>query len=97
MKVILTYVFIIDDHADPDLEDIAQAFEEMDISITELSDYTKNIDNLPPASCIQDMPRFPVCVSSQLNFPKVGSKEVVERNAYIDEYLPCLHPELEGK
>jgi hypothetical protein len=88
---------ISDEHFDPDIDDIAQAIDEMDISINDLSDYVRGIDSLAPATSLKELPRFPCPVVPQLNIPRPGCRELKERKDYIDDYLPLLHVDVDGK
>lgn len=75
---------------EPNLNDVAMAFQELGISISELEDYVNNVEPVPFAHPI---PKFPVARSNQFNFPKENSREVSARPEWIDPHLPCIYPE----
>lgn len=83
----------IDGRTEPNLNDVALAFNDMNINLSDIEEYIANVDPVP---CIVNVPRFPIPKESNLNFLKPGSKEVVTRPVHINEHLPPMHPH-EGK
>lgn len=82
-----------DGRIEPNLDDVALAFNDLNIQIPDLEEYVSNVDPVP---CIINVPKFPAPKESNLNFLKPGSKEVVTRPVHIHEHLPPIHPH-EGK
>lgn len=82
-----------DDRTEPNLDDVALAFADLNIQLSDLEEYIGNVDPVP---CAIDAPKFPVTKESHLNFLKPGSKEVVTRSMHIHEHLPPIYPEKEG-
>ncbi|XP_031629821.1 transcription initiation factor TFIID subunit 3 isoform X2 [Contarinia nasturtii] len=74
---------------EPNLDDIALAFNDLNINIADLEEYITNVDSVP---CIVNVPKFPIAKESNLNFLKPGSKEVVTRPVHIHEHLPPIQP-----
>ncbi|ELU12136.1 hypothetical protein CAPTEDRAFT_39082, partial [Capitella teleta] len=70
---------------EPNLDDLGLAFQEMGISVPELKDYLKHVDPLPFAC---EVPQFPVPRENLLQFPNPGSRELLERKEYVDDYFP---------
>lgn len=80
----------LDGRTEPNLDDVALAFGDLNIQIPDLEEYIVNVDSVP---CIFPVPKFPVPKDSNLNFLKAGSKEVVTRPVYVHEHLPPIHPQ----
>lgn len=88
------YVFVnLDGRSEPNLDDIALAFSDLNIQIPDLEEYISNVD---PVQCAVDVPKCPIPKESHLNFLKPGTKEVVTRPVHVHEHLPPIHPEKEG-
>lgn len=85
------YIFriILDGRTEPNLDDIALAFNDLNINVADLEEYITNVDSVP---CIINVPKFPIPKESNLNFLKPGSKEVVTRPVHIHEHLPPIQP-----
>lgn len=79
---------------EPNLDDVALAFQEMDVNFEELADYVKCVDPLPFA---KDVPKFPVPKPNHFHFPHPNSRELAEREEHVDDHLPPMHPGWEGK
>lgn len=75
------------------MDDVALAFNDLNINISDLDEYISNVDPVP---CIINVPKFPIPKDSNLNFLKPGSKEVVTRPVHVHEHLPPIFPS-EGK
>lgn len=71
------------------MDDVALAFNDLNINIPDLEEYISNVDPVP---CIINVPKFPISKESNLNFLKPGSKEVVTRPVHIHEHLPPIQP-----
>ncbi|XP_043944300.1 transcription initiation factor TFIID subunit 3 [Protopterus annectens] len=69
------------------LDDVDQAFSLMGVNLHELEDYIHNIE---PVTFAHQIPVFPVSKNNVLQFPQLGTKDVVERKEYIPEYMPPL-------
>lgn len=87
------FFLFLDGRTEPNLDDIALAFNDLNINIADLEEYITNVDSVP---CIINVPKFPIPKESNLNFLKPGSKEVVTRPVHIHEHLPPIQPH-EGK
>lgn len=84
------YVFVFTDgRTEPNLDDVALAFNELNINLADLEEYISNVDAVP---CIINVPKFPLPKESNLNFLKPGSKEVVTRPVHVHEHLPPIYP-----
>lgn len=81
--------FFLDGRTEPNLDDIALAFNDLNINVADLEEYISNVDSVP---CIINVPKFPIPKESNLNFLKPGSKEVVTRPVHIHEHLPPIQP-----
>ncbi|XP_037039069.1 transcription initiation factor TFIID subunit 3-like isoform X2 [Bradysia coprophila] len=79
---------------EPNLDDVALAFKDMNVNIADLEEYVNNVDPVP---CAIDVPKYPAQKENHLNFLKPGSKEVVTRPVHIHEYLPPMHAEREDE
>ena len=79
---------------EPNLDDLGLAFQHMNISIEELSEYVRNVDSV---QCPIPVPKFPIHRENHLNFLKPGSREVVTRPVHVHEHLPAMYPETEGE
>ncbi|XP_050339808.1 transcription initiation factor TFIID subunit 3 isoform X2 [Bactrocera neohumeralis] len=71
------------------LDDIHITLGNLNINISELLDYTNNVEPVPLAV---ELPKFPAHKNTNLNFLKPGSKEVLTRPVHIHEYLPPMLP-----
>nr|XP_014092755.1 transcription initiation factor TFIID subunit 3 isoform X15 [Bactrocera oleae] len=71
------------------LDDIYITLSNLNINISELLDYTNNVEPVPLAV---ELPKFPAHKNTNLNFLKPGSKEVLIRPVHIYEYLPPMLP-----
>ncbi|XP_049316051.1 uncharacterized protein LOC105227957 isoform X3 [Bactrocera dorsalis] len=71
------------------LDDIYITLRNLNINISELLDYTNNVEPVPLAV---ELPKFPAHKNTNLNFLKPGSKEVLIRPVHIHEYLPPMLP-----
>lgn len=80
-------------HTQPTILDIALAFKDLGVSVTELEEYVQYV---APVPCAINVPKYPVERESHLNLLKPGSREVVTRPVHIHEHLPAMHPQLEG-
>lgn len=89
----MTLKQFLDGRTEPNLDDVALAFKDLNVNIADLEEYVNNVDPVP---CAVDVPKFPVQKENHLNFLKPGSKEVVTRPVHIHEYLPPMFPEREG-
>lgn len=67
------------------LDDVALTLQSLNISTGDLLEY---INHVQPVSCNIDVPKLPAQKSSNLNFLKPGSKEVLTRPVHIYEHLP---------
>lgn len=85
----MIFSFFLDGRTEPNLDDIALAFNDLNINIADLEEYITNVDPVP---CIINVPKFPIPKESNLNFLKPGSKEVVTRPVHIHEHLPPIQP-----
>ncbi|XP_046682017.1 transcription initiation factor TFIID subunit 3-like isoform X2 [Homalodisca vitripennis] len=79
-------------HTSPTVADIALAFNDWGVNISELEEY---VEYVAPVPCAISVPKFPVERDSHLNLLKPGSREVVTRPVHIHEHLPAMHPQLE--
>lgn len=81
---------------DARLEDVMMAFGHMGVQVHELEDYVKHVEPLPFA---KEVVAYPAPQENDLKFPNPDSKEVQQRKVfeYVPEYLPYMHPELNGK
>lgn len=71
------------------MDDIYITLSNLNINISELLDYTNNVEPVPLAV---ELPKFPAHKNTNLNFLKPGSKEVLIRPVHIYEYLPPMLP-----
>lgn len=78
---------------EPTVDDIGLAFRHLNVSPSELREFIENTDPFPYA---HDVVAFPAPKKVNLQFPKPECREVVTRDEYIPEYMPLLHPDLEG-
>ena len=78
---------------EPNLDDLGLTFQDLNVNVEELSDYVHNVDPLP---FVTEVPKFPVPKESLLVFPKPNSRELLEREEHVDEYLPPMHPDWDG-
>jgi transcription initiation factor TFIID subunit 3 len=71
------------------------AFTHMGVQVHELEDYVKHVDPLPFA---KEIVSYPTPQENDLKFPNPDSTEVQQRKVfeYVPEYLPYMHPELNG-
>lgn len=88
-ELIFVFFFFLDGRTEPNLDDIALAFNDLNINVADLEEYITNVDPVP---CIINVPKFPIPKESNLNFLKPGSKEVVTRPVHIHEHLPPIQP-----
>ncbi|XP_021356961.1 transcription initiation factor TFIID subunit 3-like isoform X2 [Mizuhopecten yessoensis] len=77
---------------DPNLDDLGLAFGHLGIQLGELEDYVHHVDPLPFA---QEVVAFPAPKRNNLQFPRYDSREVLQREEHIPEYLPAMFPEIE--
>lgn len=77
---------------EPNLDDLGLAFHDMGISVPELEEYINNVD-CPAFPHL--LPSLPVPRTSNLNFLKPGSRELLSRPIHIHEHLPPMYPEKE--
>lgn len=82
-----------DGRTEPNLDDLSLAFHDLGILLSELEEFTSNVEPVPFA---QRLPQFPVARPSSLQHPKQGSRELLHRPHWVHEFLPPMHPELEG-
>lgn len=78
---------------DVNLDDVALAFQHMNIDIQQLAEYVKNVDSV---ACVIAVPKIPIHRNNHLNFLKPGSREVVTRPVHVHEHLPAMHVDVEG-
>ncbi|KAH8373750.1 hypothetical protein KR009_009397, partial [Drosophila setifemur] len=71
----------------PSLKDARQSLKSLSINVQELLDY---IGNVEPVTLNNDVAKFPINRSSNMNFLKPESAETVSRPIYIFEYLPSM-------
>ncbi|XP_055917402.1 mediator of RNA polymerase II transcription subunit 1 [Eupeodes corollae] len=69
------------------LDDVALSLQSLNISVGDLLEY---INHVQPVSCNIEIPHLPAAKSSNLNFLKPGSKEVLTRPVHIYEHLPPI-------
>ncbi|CAN7989051.1 unnamed protein product [Ixodes hexagonus] len=81
-----------DGRTEPNLDDLSLAFHDLGILLSELEEFTSNVEPVPFA---QRIPQFPVGRPSSLQHPKPGSRELLHRPHWVHEFLPPMHPELE--
>uniref|UniRef100_A0A131Y4Z7 Putative transcription initiation factor tfiid subunit 3 n=1 Tax=Ixodes ricinus TaxID=34613 RepID=A0A131Y4Z7_IXORI len=81
-----------DGRTEPNLDDLSLAFHDLGILLSELEEFTSNVEPVPFA---QRLPQFPVARPSSLQHPKQGSRELLHRPHWVHEFLPPMHPELE--
>ena len=79
---------------EPNLNDIERTFEDMNINMSELSDYVEQFDS--KALVTDPVPFYPQPSMTRLNHLKPGSREVLHRPYHIYDYLPPMYPEMEG-
>ncbi|XP_042213452.1 transcription initiation factor TFIID subunit 3-like isoform X2 [Homarus americanus] len=77
---------------EPNLDDLGLAFLDMGISVSELEEYINNVDCPPFPNLLSALP---VPRTSNLNFLKPGSREILSRPIHIHEHLPPMYPEKE--
>lgn len=82
-----------DGRTEPNLDDLSLAFHDLGILLSELEEY---IGNVEPVAFAQRVPNFPVARPTCLQHPKPGSRELLQRPEWVHEFLPPMHPELEG-
>ena len=78
---------------EPNLNDIERTFEDMNINMSELSDYVEQFDS--KALVTDPVPYYPQPSMTRLNHLKPGSREVLHRPYHIYDYLPPIYPEME--
>ena len=78
---------------EPNLNDIERTFEDMNINMSELSDYVEQFDS--KALVTDPVPFYPQPSMTRLNHLKPGSREVLHRPYHIYDYLPPIYPEME--
>ena len=78
---------------EPNLRDIERTFEDMNINMSELSEYVEQFDS--KALVTDPIPHFPQPSMTRLNHLKPGSREVLHRPYHIYDYLPPIYPEME--
>ncbi|XP_053437101.1 transcription initiation factor TFIID subunit 3-like [Nycticebus coucang] len=71
----------------PTLDDLAEAFQLMGVSLHELEDYVHNIE---PVAFPHRIPSFPVRKNNVLQFPRPGSTDADERKEHIPDYMPPM-------
>lgn len=79
-------------HTQPNFDELALAFRDMHINISDLEEYIHYVEAAPPL----EVPKYPLPKESHLNFLKPGSNEVVTRPVHIHEHLPPMLAETEG-
>ena len=84
---------VSDGRTEPNLDDVALAFRDMNVNLSDLEEYVSNVDPVP---CAIEVPKFPLQKENHLNFLKPGSKEVVTRPVHVNEHLPAMFPDKEG-
>lgn len=77
------------ERTEANLNDIYITLSNLNVNITELSDYANNVEPVPLSV---EVPKFPAHKNTNLNFLKPGSKEVLIRPVHIYEYLPPILP-----
>ncbi|XP_074644655.1 uncharacterized protein LOC141901360 isoform X2 [Tubulanus polymorphus] len=76
---------------EPNLDDVALAFQYIGIPLSELEEYAKNFaENVPYP---KDVVKFPKRKRNQMHFPKAGSKELESRDENVHDHLPVMHRE----
>jgi hypothetical protein len=80
--------------------DVERTLSDMGVDWTELEDYVENFDGgggagKDAATRPTPIPNFPAEAETKLNFLKPGSREVLHRKIYVNEYFPPMYPELE--
>nr|XP_036223099.1 uncharacterized protein LOC106619252 isoform X4 [Bactrocera oleae] len=85
----LCLFLLTDNRTEASLDDIYITLSNLNINISELLDYTNNVEPVPLAV---ELPKFPAHKNTNLNFLKPGSKEVLIRPVHIYEYLPPMLP-----
>ncbi|KAK3102352.1 hypothetical protein FSP39_010746 [Pinctada imbricata] len=73
----------------PTVDDVAVAFHQLGINLSELEEYVHHVEPLPFA---HDVVAFPAPKQCNLRFPKPGSKELLTREDHIPDYLPLMYP-----
>lgn len=81
-----------DGRTNANLDDLSLAFNDLGILLSELEEYTSNVEPVP---FVQRLAKFPVSRPSSLQHPKQGSRELLHRPNWVHEFLPPMHPELE--
>ncbi|TRY76487.1 hypothetical protein TCAL_17009 [Tigriopus californicus] len=76
--------------------DVARTLADFRIQTADLADYA---DCLPRGSgpTAGGIPYFPRPSVTQLNFLKPGSREVLHRKVYVNDYFPPMYPNLEER
>ncbi|XP_021960386.1 transcription initiation factor TFIID subunit 3 isoform X3 [Folsomia candida] len=74
---------------DPNLDDVALALSELNMSGAELEEYVQNFDPVT-LNYAAKVPVFPVKRESKLNFLRPGSEEVLTRPVHVHEYMPPM-------
>ncbi|XP_034939445.1 transcription initiation factor TFIID subunit 3 isoform X2 [Chelonus insularis] len=69
------------------LDDVGFSFQVMNINLSELLEYVRNVESVP---CALKIPKLPIFRENHLNFLKPGSNEVVTRAVHIPEHLPPM-------
>lgn len=68
-------------------DDVALAFEDVNISIPELEEYVQNFDPVPIP---HELPRIPSSARTDLNILRPGSDEILTRPLHVHEYMPSM-------
>lgn len=68
-------------------DDVALAFEDMNISIPELEEYVQNFDPVPIP---HGLPRIPLSARTDLSILRPGSDEILTRPLHVHEYMPSM-------
>ncbi|KAF2369089.1 Bromodomain associated domain [Trinorchestia longiramus] len=90
---VLTHSFAEHDNRTvPTVGDLSYAFLEMKVSLPELEEFTNSVDGIPFPDPV---PKFPLPRTSELNFLKPGSREILSRPLHIHEHLPPMLPDLQ--
>lgn len=77
---------------EPNLNDLGLVFQDLNVQIPELAEYTRCVPSVPLPIPVD---KFPKPKESNLNFLKPGSHEVVTRPMHVHEHLPPMYPEKE--
>lgn len=76
-----------DGRTEPNLDDIALAFNDMQVRLGEFKGYLQEVDPVP---FVHSLPEFPVAKKTNLQHPKPGSRDCRERLWYIPAHMPPL-------